>query len=477
MQRLSRIFNSLNPFEQFFLEVYYRLKFKTSSKRFLLLNLLIKNEFVREQVDDLKLLQEKPYSFIQIKRRMRSDLENMVLLKIFKSNKFKPTSQSTCKLNFLLIRYYHENCLFDEASVLLKKTRKLIVKENLFNEQIEYYFLIKELYDLNENLDHNDLVKNSLDALKSIELQLLNDLETINYSMESSKDSVLTIMNERQLNYFSEYPNKKLIRIQRNKLIAWKRKDYLKTKKYLENQCYELNKIGAKGYNLKLECLLELMYVNIYNHFESHNIELIRKLESECFLSKNQNLKFLEIKFINSFLLSDYSRSKRLVKELENQKEVKEQIRICNKISYFKMLMFFVSNDYLRVTEHLLEFPSLFSSENSLSINVRIVEIYVLFILNRTDLCRYKLDSLRQAVMRKKNINKDRYLFIERLLNSLITHDKDIVFTLSKYNVQRSKYGAKDYKFIIDREGYELISIEDFLQIFEKNFIKEYASL
>lgn len=263
MQRLSRIFNSLNPFEQFFLEVYYRLKFKTSSKRFLLLNLLIKNEFVREQVDDLKLLQEKPYSFIQIKRRMRSDLENMVLLKIFKSNKFKPTSQSTCKLNFLLIRYYHENCLFDEASVLLKKTRKLIVKENLFNEQIEYYFLIKELYDLNENLDHNDLVKNSLDALKSIELQLLNDLETINYSMESSKDSVLTIMNERQLNYFSEYPNKKLIRIQRNKLIAWKRKDYLKTKKYLENQCYELNKIGAKGYNLKLECLLELMYVNI----------------------------------------------------------------------------------------------------------------------------------------------------------------------------------------------------------------------
>jgi len=358
--------------------------------------------------------------------------------------------------------------LFDEVSVLLKKTRKLIVKENLFHEQIEYYFLIKELFDSNENLDQKELLENSLDALKSIELEILNDLETINYRMESSKASVLTIMNERQLNYFSEYSNKKLIRIQRNKLIAWKRKDYLKTKKCLEIQCYELDKIGAKGNNLKLECLLELMFINIYNHFENHNIEIIRKVESECFLNKHQNLKFLEIKFINSFLLGDYILSKRLVKEFENRKEVKEQIRICNKISYFKMLMFFTAKDYLRVAEHLLEFPSLFTSENSLSINVRIIEIYVLVILNRTDLCRYKLDSLRQAVMRKKNINKERYLFIERLLNSLITHDKDIEFTLSKYNVQKSKYGAKDFKFIMDREGYEMISIEDFLQILKR---------
>lgn len=476
MRRLNHIYNCLPLFDKFFLEIYYRLKYKSNTKRFLLLNALMKDE-EEELNDELKLLQENLHSFRQNKRRLRSDMESLILLRLLKPLKSKPSAKLTCKLYLLLASFYHEKGLFDEAASLMKKTSKLIDRYNLNIEQIEYYFLLKELYETKEVPGYANLLKQSLVALESVEFQLLNELEKVESQNKEVVKRASTDKESFNKNNFSDYKGDELIRLQRNKLIALNHREYAKSKKYLEQQYQELGSIGSKGFHLRLECLLELINVNIYCFCEQENIRLIEKLESDYSLTKNQNLKFQELKFITHFLLAKYSVLHKHIAELKKFHRTNKHEELKNKILYFELLLKFTSGDYVKVGEHLLKFPFLFTADETLSLNVRMIEIYALLILNKRSLVKYRLAALRQATLRKKNINKSRYLFMERMLNSFVNAKNQSFDIRRHYELQKNRYESENHRFTADRYGYELISLEMFLETYEESHIKEYAVL
>jgi hypothetical protein len=470
MQKLNHIFNSLHSFDKYFLEIFYRLKYKIDSKRFLLLNLLLDNKC--GDVESLNELTKDSAALAQNKRRLRFDIESMLLLRILNPLNSKTSARITCKRNLLLSRFYQDKGLINEASLKLKKAWRLIEKHDLLNERIEYYFLIKDLFASKDLSNQEGILHDTLSAVKSIEFQLLNDLELIAFK----KKNLEILAKEPESSYCnSKFPNEKLLGLQRNKLKEWRKKNYPKAKKYLEDQCAELKKNGANGFTLRLECLLQLIQINIYCGYEKQNEKLVEIIEDEFHLTKKQESEFLELQFTNHFLLKNFSVCDPIIIDLQKCHISKDNLEIQSKIKFFELLLAFVRKDFNQVSMLLQSETALFTCENSLSINIRLLEIYSLLLQDNMDLCKYKLEALRQAIMRKKDINRSRYLFIERLLYSLLTKNTKLEITLRKYNAQKKK--CNDRRFIKDIEGFELFSIEEFFEVFKQHHIKEYTSV
>ncbi|PKQ60295.1 hypothetical protein BZG02_20055, partial [Labilibaculum filiforme] len=392
--------------------MFYRLKYKTGSKRIFLLNFLIKT---KNQYIDEECLDEFGKDFdalAQNKRRLRLDIESMLLLRILSPSKNKASARIICKRNFLLATFYHEQGLINEASLKLKKTMRLIEKYELFNERIEYYFLIKDLFASKDLSNQEETLHDTLAAVKSIEFQLLNDLELIAFRKKNSENNVI-LANEQDTSYSnSKFLNEKLLDLQRNKLKEWGKKNYSKAKKYLEEQCAELKKNSTNGFNLSLECLLQLMHINICCGSEQQNEKLVEIIEHEFLLTKKQESEFLELQFTTNFLLKNFSVCYPIIINLQKCQISNDNSEKECKIKFFELLLAFVGKDFIQMNMLLQSEIALFTCENSLSINIRLMEIYSLLMQDRADLCKYKLESLRQAIMRKNDINRSRYLFI-----------------------------------------------------------------
>lgn len=473
MQKLNHIYNSLHSFDKYFLEIFYRLKYKINSQRFFLLNLLLNNKS-----DDVEYINESTKhsdALAQNKRRLRFDMESMLLLRILNPLNNKASARIICKRNLLLSRFYQNKGLISEASLKLKKAWRLIEKHKLFNEHIEYYFLMKDLFDLKDLSNQEEILHDTLVAVKSIEFQLLNDLELISFKKKNPENQEIFTKEPESTYCNSNFPNEKLLGLQRNKLQEWRKKNYFKAKKYLEDQCAELKKNGINGFTLRLECLLQLIQINIYCGYEKQNEKLVEIIEDEFLLTKKQELEFLELQFTNNFLLKNFSLCHHIIIDLQKCHISNDNSEKDCKIKFFDLLLAFVSKDFNQMNMLLQSDIALFTCKNSLSVNIRLLEIYSLLMQDRTDLCKYKLEALRQAIMRKKDINRSRYLFIERLLYSLLTKNTKLEITLSKYDAQKKK--CNDRRFVKDIEGFELFSIEEFFEVFEQNRVKEYASI
>jgi hypothetical protein len=77
MRKLNKLFNSLHSFDKNFLEIFYRLEYKISSKRFFLFNLFIKNKC--GDADYLDEFKKDSDALAQNKRRLGFDIESLLL--------------------------------------------------------------------------------------------------------------------------------------------------------------------------------------------------------------------------------------------------------------------------------------------------------------------------------------------------------------------------------------------------------------
>ncbi|PKQ60284.1 hypothetical protein BZG02_20000 [Labilibaculum filiforme] len=102
MRKLKKLFNNLYSFDKYFLEIFYRLKDKTCSKRILLLNFLIKKKSQCLNTEYLDEFGKAFHALAKNKRCLRLGMKYLLLFRILSPLINKALARIIYKRNFLL---------------------------------------------------------------------------------------------------------------------------------------------------------------------------------------------------------------------------------------------------------------------------------------------------------------------------------------------------------------------------------------
>ncbi|MFA8434717.1 MAG: hypothetical protein ACEPOZ_09395 [Marinifilaceae bacterium] len=472
MHKLKRIYNNLNSFDKSFLELYYQLKFSKKSQRWDLFQLLKrkekevgKKEPDSESDENLALAKNKG-AYSQLKRRLRFDVESILLFRILSGAKEGLLSNRfLCNRFLLLADYYLENNMIEESQKKLKQALKIIQRKGLLYERLVYNELYHRLIRLSNESCRNGFLEDALSTLKAIELRLLSETELNGFRNSNSidgetQDAALKMVETENLTW----QEKNIVAIRKRMLKEWEKRNYSKAGELAEAQYLSLKDEGTRWDEFRLESLLHMAILNVFSGALDRNPIIFDVIRKEFDLSKKYEKEFFQVQFMTHFLKNDLAKCKALIEQ--SRVELNNESRENSTLVFFNALLLYKEGKSQKLSRLLSKETVLFSLPNNVGLNARILELYALMACGSKKLCSYKLESFRQAVMRSKTLVTPRYLFVERLLHCFLSNGMDATVVWEKYSKAKLKYGEDDERFRQDVEGFELISIEEFISGF-----------
>ncbi|MCT4616094.1 MAG: hypothetical protein N4A49_14620 [Marinifilaceae bacterium] len=453
MQKLSKIYQYLGTIDKYLLKVLYRIKYKTSSTRYNLYDALVKGNTKNHS-------QYNKGAYAQSKRRVRNDIESLILMRELNSDgEIKDFDQDKFYRSVILSKFYYEKSNESELNRQLKTAEKLCSNKKVSYENLLLCEL-KNRYTLKQKSPDQRLeqLNQTLETINSLRFQLLNDIE-YEKLQKYRKLSDVEIPEDKENEILTEKENQ-LLDVQAEKIKAWNNRDYNHAAELARSQFESIETINYIDNEFKLKLAYRMMNLNSYSGNSELNIEKLKYFKSNYQFSDHIEYKMLDVEFTSSFLSKDYKNAESVFSKLiQNNYRNKDRA----KLMYYRLVLAYKNQNYSHIIQFLREDKLVNNMDDSIAINIRILEIYSLLKLKKNDLIGYKLEALRQAILRKKTIVQVRYLNTERLLHYFISVNKKPYVVWEKYELLENRYGADSLRFKQDIEGMELISIEDFL--------------
>ncbi|TAJ12198.1 hypothetical protein DMA11_13690 [Marinilabiliaceae bacterium JC017] len=475
MYKLKNIYNSLSSFDKLFLELYYRVKFSKKSQRWGLLQILKKKDrelelavFGKENTKEYDLEKNKG-ALSQHKRRLRFDIESILLLRVLNTSKSTSSnSRVLCHRLLLLAEHYLENDMPEEGHKKLKQAFKLITNTGLVYERLWYNEIKHQMLCLEGDSHHENPLIDSLSTLKMIELKLVSECDLITFRNSSFITyEALGKDYEEDGGHMVSSMNKTIVLSRKKMLSYWKVRDYLKASK-LANELYlSIDATEPRWRKLRLECLLHLASLNVFAGDANQNYKIFEAIDTEFQLTKRFRIEYYVVQFLTYYLDSHDKMCQMVLHKMGTEIEKDPNNKDRDLLEFFKGLFLFKEGKYREVSKLLRNEIALFSLPDNMGLNVRLLELYALVMKGEYKLCTYKLEAFRQAVIRSKVNVKTRYMFIERMLYCFLSNEMNPSIVWKKYNGVRREYGENSERFKQDIEGYELISLEQFISHWE----------
>ena len=473
MNSIVEIINSFNKNDIHVLEKYIQIISKSDKKQ-LLFKLIRKNRNI-----DKILTSSVPESGVhsgnirKLKERLQKDVEDVIFLRMTKNNPENKYYQNYMNAvsSLVLVQYYMQQGLLNEAYKKLKKAHKMIRESNLVFLEFNFYQLQYEYLQRTggDGIEHN--IEKSLTVLS--ELRLIQQLKLDNLNINSihkvDEEWLINRKNKSDgffTNYFS-----KLLLLKHYLLVGETVKGNLICDELVENYHQNPDKIPPGIY---IETLLQKLKINILNDRLDSNLVLISDIKKIKIDSEFQLLEFLQLRFINRFLAGDYSICRNIMFYLSTNERLSRAIseEVKNQWEYFTICVEFVNGRLGNVLKLISQLPGQSSISDNVCINVRIVEIYSLILLGKDELLSGKLVSVKNLIKRLELNRYDRYKYLIDRLTAMINKSGGIAENLlaSPSEIVRSSIPVQDVL------GLELISINLFEELCNKKNINfQYA--
>lgn len=471
MNRIIKIIRNLSRKEIQIIEKY--ISFTSKSKKKYLLFSLLKDE-KRYSEEDISTIIFGKMSLLNLKKleeRLLQDIEDVILLNYNKLNfdNSYENDQSNTVVLLLFAEYYLKNGLYSEAYKKLRKANKIITDHNFVFLESIYYQLYCEYLSLTGNKSIDSSLIDSIHVLS--ELQYIQNLKLCDL-----KGDPEILKNENELlPVFSgdikrgDY-TKCLSRLTQLKhLIYFRKAD--KAEKIFNSiiKCKEdwLNKIPLEMY---ADILLQKVKINILKASYEENLKLIETIKRLGINSGNTFYEYLKMRFLNSYILGYYDICKSISFSFFSEKKNKGNIteETTNQWIYFNICLAFVNGQNASVLKMISQFPGYNSLDKDICLNIRILEIYLLILLDREDLATLKLATVKNIHSQINIPIKIRYKYVIYKLDNFLEKQNSYLFRQNPFVFEVNDQVPKQ-----DYLGMELVTFEMFEAVL-RNKIKKF---
>ena len=418
MKSILNIIHTLKKSDIQFIKMYLKNTNK-SDKKLKLFKLIEKDKLIDESAASILLYGKVTNNIRKLKERLLQDIEDVLVIRLNKNNTDNAYNKNEINAISLLLhaQYYLKNGLLAETNKKLKKVKKIIEEHNFVFLSSTYYQISCEyLEQINGSGIEEELVEsiNNLKELKHIQLLKLTNSWVDSQQSKSPQNSKL-----KSENVFGFYSTclKKLTQL---KLLICSNEltkaEFIYDSLY-EETTYNMNQVPLVLY---VEILLQKIKINILKKSYAANEDLFTNIKSLCFNSEKLSNDFLELRFINNFLLEQYDHCKNIVFYFFTDKNIKSNLssNIVNRWKYFDICLSFMKKEYKNVIELINQLPSQSSAVPRMQINVRILEYYSLLLLNDDGLILKNYNSIRKLFNQLDNRSITRYEYVlERIIN------------------------------------------------------------
>ncbi|MCT4639727.1 MAG: hypothetical protein N4A72_18655 [Bacteroidales bacterium] len=468
MHKLKSIYDRLSIFDKSFLDMYYKLKLDNKSKRWKFYQKLkgitskSQNEFNNE------LQETSSGAMSQIKRRVKNDIESVILFRLLNgTDSDDKNSKHMLYRNLILAEYYLENEMFDDCRKKLNQVSRIVDNDSFMCEKLLYNELQGKLESVLGKQTDTMLYNDTLSTLKTIELRVAGEMELSGFAdSKFETNKVFKRGYDKDGIIMQDYYRDVVIPTRRIIKKEWKEQNY---EKALEGVRDLYNDVGGKCPDYKqieLECLIYQSRLNVYMRLYDENIRVFDKITSDYKLNAEHRKELNTLRFMASFLDGYLEDCKTIYGHMLSDRTAFLNPNDIGLLRYFKCLILFWNGKYSDMRNVIAGESKLFSLPDNVGVNVRLLEMYSLIVEGDYELCKYRLESFRQAINRRITTVSVRYHLIERLLYSIITTGNTNK-VWNKYNKLKETYGSDDVRFNQDIEGYELVSVEEFVSLYE----------
>jgi hypothetical protein len=463
MNRILRIIKIFSKKEIQIIEKYISSTSK-SKKRYLLFKLLREErKYTEEEISNLIFGNISLDSLKKLEERLLLDIEDVILLffkKSIISNSYEQDKLNTITL-LLTGQFYLQNGLYSETYKKLRKAKKLINDHNFIFLDHIYFEIYGDYLNRTCNNSLGSTLKESLNVLS--ELQYIHGLKLnglkINpeiSSLESNNPPVLE--GDIKIGDYSKCLSK-LTQIKYLIYNGKAEKAEIIYNSVLSAKDDWINKVPHEMY---VEILLQKVKINIINESFVENIKLIENIKKIGIISDKNIFEYLKIRLINFFILGHYDVCKSISFYFFSDKKIKGNIsnEITYQWIYFNICLAFINGQHADVLKMISQFPGYTYSDKNISLNIRILEIYLLTLLGRDEIAFSKILSIKQFLLQIDIPTKNRYNYLmDRICEFIGERSQEFLPLQSLFTAN-----FKDANTVPKQDylGMELISFEMF---------------
>jgi tetratricopeptide (TPR) repeat protein len=478
MKVLTALIHSLKAGEVHLVRLYYKMQVTSEVlKRHLLFD-LIKNKQVKTDEEACKIIYNKkiPYpAYSQLKKRLKSDILNILLLQDSKSRFVTPYAQAEFDVRRMVMigdmlitrgitnegikvlqkaaklseeyELYSENIVVNDLLVgevfskseiknyhlLQDKISKSALKLNAIIKAKDYYNKIRvpTLFKLNEEIKFKNFVKNAVDDIK------------IEYDKTSSV----------KVAYYYYY-----IQVLYNNLI----KDYsnalIYAKKFLEiinnNKCiYSKRAIAAAYLQIGFISLqlgdYKLAIKNTEHALKNFKSGLINELTS------------LEVLFLACFYDENWPRARQILDRALHHPKLHSNEFLPAKWHYFRTCLLFKEKKFEEATHALNDCTRLLDDRTGWLYGFKIMDILLAFENTTEFLVDNKVANFRKILRKQNGVNIKRPRLILKILETLVRKRYDFKETAKSQGHLLSLLENAHTDFAWEPMGYELVKFHE----------------
>lgn len=345
------------------------------------------------------------------KQRLLNDIENVILFSYNIDEKADCSYNKNKKnviVSLLLANFYMERNLYNEALAKLKKSFLLIRKydyiflESIYNEI--YCEFLKQTKD--EGLEKSLINAMQVHAeLRYIYSLSLDDIKSkFQNNQQNIQNNILQEEIKTYTSIYEKYIHLKHL-VNQNKIKE--------SQRVASTLSSELSKnIDQIPGSLIAEIKIQYVRLNILSGQLTDNIRLFNDIFQFNQLNLDVSQEAQQLLYINSFLSDnlDYCKTLtfRILVETKTQSSI-NNLQLINIWKYFEICTSFKEKAYKRALRQIAQIPSRTNISETIQINLRIIELYLLLILGEADMFDYKLTSLKLFFKRIKLTNDSHY--------------------------------------------------------------------
>lgn len=475
MKELSSIISSFSKREQNHIRKYLQ-TVSSSDKKLTLFNILCGNTLTNDNYLAHKLYNDHlaTYNIKKLKQRLQEDIESIMLLKYNdyenEKNLYLKNEKSSIAL-LLLANIYLQKNLLSEAHKKLKKSIQLIREHNfIFLESIYYqlhceYLKRIDSRQLEKNLNNSIKVHSEIQYIQSLKIKNLNIPASDNYY-----DATVYYKNELQESkspYSIIYNNLTTMKhLVQNRDIE--RATILK-REILDDIDFNIIKIPQ---DLLIEVKIQLIKLNLLEEKFDDNTQIFNDIESFGPIQEDLKNEVQQLQFINHFREGNLTDCRSLILRFFfeiNHTVSENDTSLMNIWKYFDICVCYAGGAYKRALNLIAQFPARPAVPFGLLINLKILEIHIYYMLDKTELIDLKLPTLRALLSKGKPDCNDRYV---HLLKQFEQVQKGEFQNTKRFSENMSPDHLKNMlSYPADVLNYELIPLSYYKKKFQKNEI------
>ena len=321
-----------------------------------------------------------------------------------------------------------------------------------------------------KRIDSKNLEKNLNDSIKiHSEIQYIQTLKIKNLNIPTfpnyynSGTSGINELQEGKSPYSIIYSNLTSIKhlIQKKNI---QKANALK-KQILDD--IEFNRIKVPR-DLVVEVKIQLIKLNLLEERFADNTSLFDEIESFGKIPEDLKNEVHQLKFINYFRNGDFDECKSLILRFffEINTSVSENdVCLINTWKYFDICIYFAGGSHRRALNLIAQFPARPAVPVGIQINLKILEIYIYFLLGKNELIDLKIPSFK-SLINKTGVNHDRYNHLLKQFERAQKEEYQNIKFLPEHSTPGDMGNILNYP--ADVLDYELIPLSYFEQKFQR---------